>query len=103
MRRHVPITVNLEYFVCMLFSYISYAAASVRKKNAYEKKRYKASQRIRSGQRLYENFMRTKGWRAQDTKIECVRNILDLQYCNFTNFRCVKISVTSDHGAFRKV
>ena len=24
--------------------------------------------------------MRTKGWRAQDTKIECVRNILDLQY-----------------------
>ena len=24
-------------------------------------------------------------------------------YCNFTNFRCVKISVTSDHGAFGKV
>ena len=24
--------------------------------------------------------MRTKGQRAQDTKIECVRNILDLQY-----------------------
>ena len=21
-------------------------------------------------------------------------------YCNFTNFRCVKISVASDHGAF---
>ena len=52
-------TVNPEYFVCMLFSYISYAAASGRKKNAYE--RYKASQRIRSGQQLYENFMRTKG------------------------------------------
>ena len=26
--------------------------------------------------------MRTKGRRAQDTKIECVRNILDLQYTN---------------------
>ena len=25
------------------------------------------------------------------------------RYCNFTNFRCVKISVTSDHGAFGKV
>ena len=64
----------------MFFSYISYAAASVRKLNACE--RYKASQRIRSRQRLYENFMRTKGRRAQDTKIiiECVRNILDLQY-----------------------
>ena len=24
--------------------------------------------------------MHTKGWRAQDTKIECVRNIVDLQY-----------------------
>ena len=70
-------TVNTEYFVCMLFAYISYAAASVRKQNACE--RYKASQRIRSGQRLYENFMRTKGKRAQDMKIECVRNILDLQ------------------------
>ena len=64
----------------MLFSYTSYAAASVRKQNACE--RYKASQRTRSGQRLYENFMRTKGRRAQDTKVECVRNILDLQ-CYF--------------------
>ena len=61
-------TVNPEYFVCMLFSYISYPAASVRKENACE--RYKASLRIRSGQRLYENFMRAKGGRAQDTKIE---------------------------------
>ena len=41
------------------------------------------SETIRSGQRLYENFMRTKGRRAQDTKIECVRNILDLQYSIF--------------------
>ena len=24
-------------------------------------------------------------------------------YCNFTNLRCVKISVTSDHGAFGEV
>ena len=24
----------------------------------------------------------------------------DSNYCNFTNFRCVKISVSSDHGAF---
>ena len=39
---------------------------------------YKPSQKIRSGQRLNENFMRTKGRIAQDTKIECVRNILDL-------------------------
>ena len=71
-------TVNPEYFVCMLFSYISYAATSVRKiENAYE--RYKAIQRIRSGQRLYENFMRMKGRTAQDTKIECVQNLLDLQ------------------------
>ena len=23
-----------------------------------------------------------------------------MRYCNFTNFRCVKISVLSDHGAF---
>ena len=34
--------------------------------------RYKASQSIRSGQRLHENFMRAKGRRAQETKIECV-------------------------------
>ena len=44
----------------------------------------KQVQRIRSGQRLYENFMRTKGRRAQDMKIECVRNILDLQYTKKT-------------------
>ena len=25
------------------------------------------------------------------------------KYCNFTNFRCVKISVASDHGAFGSV
>ena len=31
------ITVNPEYFVCILFSYFSYAAASVQKYNAYEK------------------------------------------------------------------
>ena len=42
-----------------LFSYILYAAASVQTWIAYEK--FKASQRICSGQRLYENFMRTKG------------------------------------------
>ena len=54
-------TVNPEYFVCMLFSFISYTATSVRKYNACE--RYKAGQRIRSGQRLYENFIRTKGVR----------------------------------------
>ena len=71
-------TVNPEYFVCMLFSYILYAVTSVRKiENACE--RYKASQRIRSGQRLYENFMRTKGRTAQDTKIECVQSLLDFQ------------------------
>ena len=28
---------------------------------------------------------------------------INIHYCNFTNFRCVKISVTSDHGAFGKV
>ena len=55
-RLFFTLTVNPEYFVCMLCSYISYAAAF---------ERYKASQRIRSGQRLYENFMRT----AQYTKI----------------------------------
>ena len=63
----IPSTVNPEYFVGMLFSYISYAVASVQKYNACE--RYKASRRIRSGQWLYENFMRTKGRRAQDTKM----------------------------------
>ena len=26
-----------------------------------------------------------------------------MDYCNFTNFRCVKISVGSDHGAFGAV
>ena len=77
----------------MLFLYILYAAASVRKYNASE--RYKASQSIRSGQRLSENFMRMRGRRAQDTKIESVQNILDLQYIEAASMKvefknCVK-------------
>ena len=85
-------TVNPKYFVCMLFSYISYTAASVRA-------RYKASQRICSGQRLYENVMRTKGRRAQDTKIECVQNILDLQYSgiNLYNLESMVSEQTFSH------
>ena len=43
----------------MHFSFISCAVASVQKYNEF--KRHKASQRIRSGQRLYENFMHTNG------------------------------------------
>ena len=77
-KKKKPTTVNPEYFVCMLFSYISYARLPY--ENKMHANRYKASQSVHSGQQLYENFMRTKGRRAQDTKIECVRNILDLQY-----------------------
>ena len=33
--------------------------------------------------------------------IECIQKLSDHAVdCNFTKFRCVKISVTSDHGAF---
>ena len=77
--RDCPFSKSRIFPMHVIFVY-SYAAASVRKYNAFE--RYKASQRIRNGQRLYENFMCTKGWSAQDAKIECVRNILDLQYVN---------------------
>ena len=46
--------VNPGYFLRILFLYILYAAASVRKFNACEK--FKASQRICTGQWLYEMF-----------------------------------------------
>ena len=46
--------------------------------------------------------MRTKGWRAQDTKIECVRNILDLQYFERKDrYVSRKISLEQLRGAWR--
>ena len=70
-------TVNPEYFVCILFSYISYAAAFVWKIHAYEK--FKASQRISSGQRLYKNFMHTNGRRSP-----AYENLVHTKYSGFT-------------------
>ena len=59
-------TVNPEYFVRIIFSSISYVAASVPKYNA--RKKFRASHRIRSGQQLYEHFMRRKVRGPQHTK-----------------------------------
>ena len=55
--------------------------------------------KIRSGQRLCGNFMCTKGRKAQDTKIECVRNILDLQYyyCTCTLAKIIETNARTWH------
>ena len=75
--KHLQNTVNQEYFICILFSFILYVAASVRKQNAHQK--FKASRRIRSGQWLYENFMRTKGWGPL-----AYENLVRVNYSGFT-------------------
>ena len=58
-------------------------------------------------QNTFPDELHTLGWLgsrkyiAEETK--CLCSTASARYCKFTNFRCINISVTSDHGVFGRV
>ena len=67
--------VNEEYFVCILVSHISYAAASVQCVLTF----YSISFALKDSGCMKISRV-WKVWGPQQTKMLCVQNILDLQY-----------------------
>ena len=72
-------TVNPEYFVCILFRIFRTRQLPYENKMRTKRSKQYAIQRIPSGQRLYENFMRTKGQRSQT-----YANLVRTEYSGFT-------------------